>query len=452
MYDLLIVGAGPAGISAAIYAASRGQKALVLEREQVGGIIGKVSTVTHYTAIVEGETGASFAARMKRQALEAGVEIAYENVEAVQLNSAVKTIQTQRETYQARKIILATAARRASWAFPAKRSWRGLGMGLNAARDGAAYAGKNMYVVGGADGAVKEALYLARFAKTLTIIHFEDQLGCIAEFRQKVARCENIRLRLAPGCTPCAGRGAWKRWRLRPKRMGALRCWKTRDVACSSMREQRPTRSCIMSWRWSRGISRPMIGWRRQLRASMLPGISVSSRCARLLLPLPTGRLRPSARLLEVARASWQCALGDLQFARWAGIPLRAAERSLCLCRRGRFAQRCQKIALCEHSNGSKLYGREEGKMKAPIPSPACCDAAGLLSTGCNGEKGGAWAGKGVNDGPLPTLQQPLALLTVVFLCVSGGAWGSEGGIPQRREIGGGKLQKRHKYWKRWWS
>ena len=66
MYDLLIVGAGPAGISAAIYAASRGQKALVLEREQVGGIIGKVSTVTHYTAIVEGETGASFAARMKR--------------------------------------------------------------------------------------------------------------------------------------------------------------------------------------------------------------------------------------------------------------------------------------------------------------------------------------------------------------------------------------------------
>ena len=207
MYDLLIVGAGPAGISAAIYAASRGQKALVLEREQVGGIIGKVSTVTHYTAIVEGETGASFAARMKRQALEAGVEIAYENVEAVQLNSAVKTIQTQRETYQARKIILANGSTPRKLGIPGEAELAGLGMGLNAARDGAAYAGKNMYVVGGADGAVKEALYLARFAKTLTIIHFEDQLGCIAEFRQKVARCENIRLRLGSRLHAVRGQG-----------------------------------------------------------------------------------------------------------------------------------------------------------------------------------------------------------------------------------------------------
>ena len=68
---------------------------------------------------------------------------------------------------------------------------------MNAARDGAAYTGKNIYVVGGADGAVKEALYLASFAKQLTIIHFEDQLGCIAEFRQKVAAAGNIKLRLA---------------------------------------------------------------------------------------------------------------------------------------------------------------------------------------------------------------------------------------------------------------
>ena len=69
-------------------------------------------------------------------------------------------------------------------------------MGLNAPRDGASYTGKNIYVVGGADGAVKEALYLASFARRLTIIHFEDQLGCIPEFRQKVAAAGNITLRL----------------------------------------------------------------------------------------------------------------------------------------------------------------------------------------------------------------------------------------------------------------
>ena len=64
------------------------------------------------------------------------------------------------------------------------------------ARDGARYTGKNIYVVGGADGAVKEALYLASFARRLTLIHFEEQLGCIAEFRQKVAATPNITLRL----------------------------------------------------------------------------------------------------------------------------------------------------------------------------------------------------------------------------------------------------------------
>lgn len=88
---------------------------------------------------------------------------------------------------------------------------------MNAARDGAAYTGKNIYVVGGADGAVKEALYLASFAKQLTIIHFEDQLGCIAEFRQKVAAAGNIKLRAglpAPRCVrPGPGRAAGDRQR-----------------------------------------------------------------------------------------------------------------------------------------------------------------------------------------------------------------------------------------------
>ena len=80
---------------------------------------------------------------------------------------------------------------------PGEKELAGKGMGMNAARDGAAYAGKNVYVVGGADGAVKEALYLAGFAKQVTIVHFEDQLGCIAEFRQKVAAAGNISVRLA---------------------------------------------------------------------------------------------------------------------------------------------------------------------------------------------------------------------------------------------------------------
>ena len=197
MYDIIIIGAGPSGISAGIYAVSRGKRTLILEKAQVGGIIGKVSTVTHYTAIEKQETGATFAARMKEQALQAGVEIVQAEAVHVALTGEVKSVTTDRGIYKAKRIILANGGTPRKLGIPGEKELAGKGMGMNAARDGAAYAGKNVYVVGGADGAVKEALYLAGFAKQVTIVHFEEQLGCIAEFRQKVAAAGNISVRLA---------------------------------------------------------------------------------------------------------------------------------------------------------------------------------------------------------------------------------------------------------------
>ena len=197
MYDIIIIGAGPAGISAGIYAVSRGKRTLILEKAQVGGIIGKVSTVTHYTAIEKQETGATFAARMKEQALQAGVEIVQAEAVHVALTGEVKSVTTDRGIYEAKRIILANGGTPRKLGIPGEKELAGKGMGMNAARDGAAYAGKNVYVVGGADGAVKEALYLAGFAKQVTVIHFEEQLGCIAEFRRKVAAAGNISVRLA---------------------------------------------------------------------------------------------------------------------------------------------------------------------------------------------------------------------------------------------------------------
>lgn len=222
MYDILIIGAGPAGISAGIYAVSRGQKTLILEQAQVGGIIGKVSTVTHYTALQAHETGATFAARMKEQALNAGVEIAYETVTGVELAGEVKTIRTNKGTYEARRVILANGGTPRKLGIPGEAELAGKGMGLNAPRDGAAYTGKNIYVVGGADGAVKEALYLASFARKLTIIHFEDQLGCIPEFRQKVAAAGNITLKLGSRLHAVYGQEQVERLEIISERDGSI--------------------------------------------------------------------------------------------------------------------------------------------------------------------------------------------------------------------------------------
>lgn len=222
MYDILIIGAVPAGISAGIYAVSRGKKTLVLEQAQVGGIIGKVSTVTHYTALMAQETGATFAARMKEQALNAGVEIAYETVTGVELEGEVKTIHTTQGTYQARRVILANGGTPRKLGIPGEAELAGKGMGLNAPRDGASYAGKNIYVVGGADGAVKEALYLASFARQLTIIHFEDQLGCIPEFRNKVDAAGNITVRLGSRLHGVYGKDQVERLEIASERDGTV--------------------------------------------------------------------------------------------------------------------------------------------------------------------------------------------------------------------------------------
>ncbi len=191
MYDMIIIGAGPAGISAAIYGKSRGKKVLVLEKKQVGGLIGTVSTVTHYTAIVREESGRTFAERMKEQALGAGVEIRYENVEATGLEGEIKKVVTDKESYESKTIILANGGSGRMLGIPGENL---KGVRLNAPKDGLHYKGKNVYVIGGADGAVKEALYLAKIAAKVTIVCVEDELACIQEFKDKVVMHDNIKI------------------------------------------------------------------------------------------------------------------------------------------------------------------------------------------------------------------------------------------------------------------
>lgn len=205
MYDLIIIGAGPAGISAGVYAVSRGMKTLLIEKNKVGGIVGNVSTVTHYAAIIENETGESFAKRMEEQALNAGVEIVYETVTAVSLSGEEKSVTTDKGVYTSGKIILANGCTPRKLGIEGELQFAGKGIGLNAPKHGASYQGRNIYVVGGADGAVKEALYLAQFAKKLTIIHFEDKLGCIPEFLNKVEKTDNISLILGARLVKVAG-------------------------------------------------------------------------------------------------------------------------------------------------------------------------------------------------------------------------------------------------------
>lgn len=205
MYDIIIIGGGPAGVSAGIYAASRGKKTLLIEKKRIGGIIGNVSTVTHYTAIMQPETGESFATRMWNQIKNCGVEIINEEVVSTSLKGDVKSVTTDKNTYSAKKVIIAAGSTPRKLDIEGEKPLDGKYIYLNAAKDGERFKGKNIYVVGGADGAIKEALYLSQFAKTLTIIHFEEKLGCIPEFGEKVKSSSNIKVMLNSRLTKVSG-------------------------------------------------------------------------------------------------------------------------------------------------------------------------------------------------------------------------------------------------------
>lgn len=192
MYDIIIIGAGPAGVSASIYAASRGRHVLLIEKNQVGGLLGNVSTVTHYASVEADESGAAFAAKLKQQLSQYKIDQVKEEVHAVKLIDEVKHVITARQTYEARCVILANGCTPKKLQLKNEERLAGHGIDLNAAHDGIRYQNKNIYVVGGADGAVKEAIYLAKYAKKLTIIHWENKLGCIQEFKDKLSNLNHV--------------------------------------------------------------------------------------------------------------------------------------------------------------------------------------------------------------------------------------------------------------------
>lgn len=188
MYDIIVVGGGCAGISAAIYAKSRGKKVLVIEKKMIGGLISGVSSVTHFSPLFKNESGKSFSDRLKKQAENCNLEIIYENVIQFNLDGQVKTLKTETNTYTSSKVILANGTSPRKLGIVGEDKF----LGLNPSRDCEKFRGKNIYLIGGADGAIKEALFLANYAKKLTIIHFEDKLNCIQEFKDRLNKLDNI--------------------------------------------------------------------------------------------------------------------------------------------------------------------------------------------------------------------------------------------------------------------
>lgn len=183
-YDIIIVGGGPAGLTAAIYAARTGKSVLLLERNVLGGQITFAPLVENYPGIPQ-LNGSEFAESMEQQAIGFGAVISYEEVLQVTVNgNHIFSVTTDCETYQAASVILAVGAAHKHLELPKEEDLIGAGVSYCAVCDGAFYADKEVAVVGGGNAAVQEALFLSNICSKVHLIHRRNQLradSCTAE-------------------------------------------------------------------------------------------------------------------------------------------------------------------------------------------------------------------------------------------------------------------------------
>ncbi|MDO4312179.1 MAG: thioredoxin-disulfide reductase [Eubacteriales bacterium] len=186
IYDVIILGAGPAGLAAGLYAGRSRLSVLIIEKGQDGGQIAVSEDIENYPGqFVEGETGASLIARMTEQAAKFGAERVSDTITEVSLDGEIKVLKGGKNEYRAKNVIIATGARPRPIDCKGEAEFAGRGVSYCATCDGNFFQDLDVYVVGGGDSAVEEALYLTKFAKKVTVIHRRNELRAAKSIQEK---------------------------------------------------------------------------------------------------------------------------------------------------------------------------------------------------------------------------------------------------------------------------
>lgn len=195
LYDMIVLGGGPAGYTAALYAARAGLNVLVLEKLSVGGQMALTHEIDNYPGYDEGIDGFELGQRMLRGAVRFGAENKLSQVLFVDLKANPKLVRTDSGDYYAKTVVIATGAEPRKLGVANEDALMGQGVHYCAACDGMFYRGKTVVLVGGGNSAAAEALVLSRVAKKVILVHRRDSLRAEKAVAQAVERAENVEIR-----------------------------------------------------------------------------------------------------------------------------------------------------------------------------------------------------------------------------------------------------------------
>ncbi len=192
VYDIIIVGGGPAGYTAALYATRAGFNTLLIERMSAGGQLALTGEVDNYPGFEEGIDGFTLGMKMQASAERFGAVSEYAEVLSLDLKSKIKKVMTDLGEYSTKSVIIATGANPRELGLPREKELLGKGIHYCAHCDGRFYKDKTVAVVGGGNSAAADALYLSRLAKKVYLIHRRDSLRATKIYHQPLKNAENI--------------------------------------------------------------------------------------------------------------------------------------------------------------------------------------------------------------------------------------------------------------------
>ena len=208
LYDVLILGAGPGGLAAGLYAGRARLSTCIIEKGQDGGQIAITDSIENYPGqIVEGESGPSLIKRMTEQAERFGCDRVHDTIKSVELEGDVKKVVGVNGTYEGKTLIIATGANPRPIGCKGEQEFLGKGVSYCATCDANFFEGLPVFVVGGGDSAVEEAMYLTKFASSVTLIHRRHELRAAKSIQEKAFKIENLHFMWDSAVTKLYGDG-----------------------------------------------------------------------------------------------------------------------------------------------------------------------------------------------------------------------------------------------------